>query len=118
MQTVEITNPVEARRCRIAQYRRRPAELSLNGSRFFGMVRAVQEDRSRTPPRWIVTIVPTAEKPPLVGWRYSTRGRHASLGGDASLMIQRRDRARSGGLRVGFDLGISSADCDLTCSIP
>ena len=64
MQTVEITNPVEARRCRIVQYLGRPAELSLNGSRFFGMVRAVQEDRSCTPPRWIVTIVPTAGKPP------------------------------------------------------
>ncbi len=73
MQTVETTSSVEARRCRRAQYNGRTAELSLNGSRFFGMVRSVQEDRSRSPPRWIVTIVPTVEKPPLVGWRYSSR---------------------------------------------
>ena len=73
MQTVETSSPVEARRCRHAQYSGRVAELSLNGSRFFGMVRSVQEDRSSCPQRWIVTIVPTVEKPPLVGWRYSTR---------------------------------------------
>ena len=33
-------------------------------------VQSVQEDRSRSPQRWIVSIVPTVEKPPLVGWRY------------------------------------------------
>jgi hypothetical protein len=73
VQTVETSSSVEARRCRHAQYSGRAVELSLNGSRFFGMVRSVQEDRSRSPQRWIVTIVPTVEKPPLVGWRYSTR---------------------------------------------
>jgi hypothetical protein len=73
MQTVETTSSVEARRCRRAQYCGRAAELSLNGSRFFGMVRSVQEDRFSIPQRWIVTIVPTVEKPPLVGWRYSLR---------------------------------------------
>jgi len=73
VQTVETSSPVEARRCRHAQYSGQAAELSLNGSRFFGMVRSVQEDRSRSPRRWIVTIVATVEKPPLVGWRYSTR---------------------------------------------
>jgi hypothetical protein len=70
VQTVETSNSIEARRCRYAQYTGRPAELSLNGSNFFGMVRSVQEDRSRSPQRWIITIVPTVEKPPLVGWRY------------------------------------------------
>ena len=70
MQTVETSSFLEARRCRYAQYTGRPVELSLNGSRFFGMVRSVQEDRSRSPQRWIITIVPTVEKPPLVGWRY------------------------------------------------
>jgi hypothetical protein len=48
-------------------------ELSLNGSKILGMVRSVQEDRSRSLQRWIVTIVPTVEKPPLVGWRYRRR---------------------------------------------
>jgi hypothetical protein len=71
VQTVEITNAIEARRCRFAQYRGVPAELSLNGSRFFGAVRSIMEDASASPPRWIVTVVPMAEKPPLAGWRYS-----------------------------------------------
>jgi hypothetical protein len=70
MQTVETSSFLEARRCRYAQYSGRTAELSLNGSKFFGMVRSVQEDRSRSPLRWIVTIVPMVQKPPLVGWRY------------------------------------------------
>jgi hypothetical protein len=73
MQIAETTNSVEATRCRRAQYSGRAVELSLNGSRFFGMVRSVQEDRSYSPQRWIVTIVPTVEKPPVVGWRYSSR---------------------------------------------
>jgi hypothetical protein len=73
VQTVETSSSVEARRCRHAQYSGRAVELSLNGSRFFGVVRSVQEDRSSTPRRWIVTIVPTVEKPPIVGWRYSSR---------------------------------------------
>ncbi len=67
MQTVETSSSAEAQRCRRAQYSGRTAELSLNGSKFLGMVRSVQEDRSRSPQRWIVTIVPTVEKPPLVG---------------------------------------------------
>jgi len=73
VQTVETTNRLEARRCRYVQYRGQPAELYLNGSRFFGMVQSVQEDRYSSPQRWIVTIVPKVEKPSLVGWRYSTR---------------------------------------------
>jgi hypothetical protein len=73
VQTVETSSFREATRCRRAQYSGRTVELTLNGSRFFGMVWSVQEDRSSTPRRWIVTIVPTVEKPPLVGWRYSLR---------------------------------------------
>ena len=73
MQTVETSSFREATRCRRAQYSGRAVELTLNGSKFFGMVRSVQEDRSSILRRWIVTIVPTVEKPPLVGWRYSLR---------------------------------------------
>ena len=73
MQTVETTSSLEARRCRYAQYSGQPAKLSINGSRFFGRVGSVREDRSGNPRRWIVTILPTVEKPPLVGWRYSLR---------------------------------------------
>ena len=73
MQTVETSSSAEARRCRYAQYSGRIAVLSLNGSQFFGMVRSVHEDRSCSPQRWIVTIVPAVQKPPLVGWRYRSR---------------------------------------------
>ena len=73
MQTVETSSSVEAQRCRLAQYSGRTVELNLNGSKILGTVRSVQEDRSRSPQRWIVTIVPTVEKPPLVGWRYRRR---------------------------------------------
>jgi len=73
VQTVETSSFREVTRCRRAQYSGRATELNLNGSRFFGIVRSVQEDRSSIPRRWIVTIVPTVEKPPIVGWRYSSR---------------------------------------------
>jgi hypothetical protein len=58
MQIIEITNPIEARRCRYAQYRGEKARLMLNGLQVTGMVRAVKEDRSSTPTRWIVTVTP------------------------------------------------------------
>ena len=57
MQTVEITNPKEARRCRYAQYRGEQARLMLNGAPVTGMVRAVKEDRSSIPKRWTVTLI-------------------------------------------------------------
>ena len=57
MQTIEITNPLEARRCRFAQYRGLKARLILNGVPVTGMIRAVKEDNSSTPTRWTVTVV-------------------------------------------------------------
>jgi hypothetical protein len=57
MQTVEITNPKEARRCRYAQYRGEQARLMLNGAPVTGMIRAVMEDRSSIPNRWTVTLI-------------------------------------------------------------
>jgi hypothetical protein len=56
MQTIEITNPQEARRCRYAQYRGQKARLILNGVPVTGMIRAVKEDKSSTPMRWVVTV--------------------------------------------------------------
>jgi hypothetical protein len=56
MQTIEITNPSEARRCRYAQYRGQKARLILNGVPVSGMIRAVKEDKSSTPMRWMVTV--------------------------------------------------------------
>ena len=56
MLTIEIANPIEARRCRYAQYRCQKARLMLNGLPVTGMVCAVKEDRSDTPTRWMVTV--------------------------------------------------------------
>jgi hypothetical protein len=58
MQTIEITDPKEARRCRYAQYRGEKATLMLNGLSVTGMVRSVKEDKSSTPMRWIISVVP------------------------------------------------------------
>jgi hypothetical protein len=58
MQTIEITNPIEARRYRYAQYRGEKARLMLNGLPVTAMVRSVKEDKSSIPTRWIVSVVP------------------------------------------------------------
>ena len=58
MQTIEIIDPVEARRCRYAQYRGEKATLVLNGMPVTGMVRSIKEDKSSIPTRWIVLVVP------------------------------------------------------------
>jgi hypothetical protein len=60
MQTIEITDPSEARRCRFAQYRGHKAMLILNGEPVTGMIHAVNEDNSSTPMRWTVTVVKLA----------------------------------------------------------
>src|SRR3978361_242048 len=48
LQTIEITDPLEARRCRYAQYRGHKSRLLLNGIAVTGIVRAVMEDKSST----------------------------------------------------------------------
>jgi hypothetical protein len=58
MQTIEITDPLEGRRCRYAQYRGENATLILDGLPVTGMVRSVKEDKSSNPTRWTVTVVP------------------------------------------------------------
>jgi hypothetical protein len=58
MQTIEITDPIEARRCRYAQYRGEKARLMLNGMPVMGMVRSVMEVKSSNHTRWIVSVVP------------------------------------------------------------
>jgi hypothetical protein len=57
MQTIEITDPKEARRCRYAQYRGEKATLMLNGLSVTGMVCSVREDKSSIPMRWIISVV-------------------------------------------------------------
>jgi hypothetical protein len=58
MQTIEITDPIEARRCRYAQYRGQKATVVLKGLPVTGMVRSVMEVKSSNPTRWIVSVVP------------------------------------------------------------
>jgi hypothetical protein len=57
MQSIEITDPKEAWRARLAQLQGHKASLRLNGSTVTGLVRSVREDVSSTPRRWIVTVV-------------------------------------------------------------
>ena len=57
MQTIETTNPIEARRARYAQYRGQKATLTLMGAAVTGFVRSVSENGSGTLKRWIVTVV-------------------------------------------------------------
>jgi hypothetical protein len=57
MQTIETTDPIEARRARFAQYRGQKATLTLMGATVTGLVRSVSEDKSGTLKRWIITVV-------------------------------------------------------------
>jgi hypothetical protein len=63
MQTIEITDPQEARRCRYAQFRGEKVTVILNGLRVTGMVRSVKEHKSSNPARWTVTVVPKQPSP-------------------------------------------------------
>jgi hypothetical protein len=67
MQSFEITDPIEARRSRFAQFRGQKATVMLNGLPITGMVRSVKEHQSSNPIRWTVTVVPKAGRasPPL-----------------------------------------------------
>jgi hypothetical protein len=56
---LETENPVEAQRCRRAQYTNYAKEVTINGSKIFGIVLSVREEPG---PLWIVTVVPTEAK--------------------------------------------------------
>jgi hypothetical protein len=58
MQPIDIADPIEARRCRFAQYRGLKATVMLNRMPVTGMVRSVMEVKSSNPMRWTVTVVP------------------------------------------------------------
>jgi hypothetical protein len=59
MQMIETKDPVEAQRCRRAQYSGCPTKVTLSGSTVLGLVRSVKEESG---PRWIVTIIPKEPK--------------------------------------------------------
>jgi hypothetical protein len=77
MQSFEITDPIEARRSRFAQFRGQKATVMLNGLPVTGMVRSVKEHQSSNPIRWTVTVVPKEGRasPPL--WCSSGKQRSA-----------------------------------------
>jgi hypothetical protein len=58
MQSFEITDPIEARRSRFAQFKGQKATVTLNGLAVTGMVHSVKEHQSSNPTRWTVTVVP------------------------------------------------------------
>jgi hypothetical protein len=58
MQDIEITDPIEARRVRYAQYRGEKTTVVLNGQRVTGIVRSVMQVKSSNPTRWIVSVIP------------------------------------------------------------
>jgi hypothetical protein len=58
MQTIEITDPLELRRCRYAQYRGEKVRMIVNGVPVTGTIRSIKEDQSSSPTRWTVTVVP------------------------------------------------------------
>jgi hypothetical protein len=77
MQSIEITDPIEARRCRFAQFKGQKATVMLNGLPVTGMVRSVKEHQSSNPMRWTVTVVPKqGMASPIVSYR-STKQRSA-----------------------------------------
>ena len=57
MQSIDITDPIEARRCRFAQYKGRGATFMLNGMPVTGLVHSVMEVKLSNPMRWTVTVI-------------------------------------------------------------
>ncbi|CCE00436.1 hypothetical protein [Bradyrhizobium sp. STM 3809] len=62
MFTFETADQKEVRRFRIAQFNGRTATVKSGGATITGHVRSVMEKESSVPPRWTITIVPTAPK--------------------------------------------------------
>jgi hypothetical protein len=58
MQNIEITDPVEARRIRYAQYRGEKATVMLNGQWVTAIVLSMLEVKSSNPTRWIASVLP------------------------------------------------------------
>ena len=59
VQIIEVTDPLDARRAKYAQYSGLHKTLSLNGQIVNGLVRSVTEDMVASPAKWIVSIIPT-----------------------------------------------------------
>ncbi|WP_027554537.1 hypothetical protein [Bradyrhizobium sp. Cp5.3] len=62
MFTYETADQKEVRRFRIAQFNGRMATVKSGESTVTGFVRSVLEQESSVPPRWTITIIPSAPK--------------------------------------------------------
>jgi hypothetical protein len=62
MFTYETADQKEVRRFRIAQFNGRMATVKSGKETVTGFVRSVLEQESSIPPRWTITIVPSAPK--------------------------------------------------------
>lgn len=62
MFTYETVDQKEVRRFRIAQFNGRMATVKAGESTVTGFVRSVLEQDSTIPPRWTITIIPTAPR--------------------------------------------------------
>ncbi|WGD52845.1 hypothetical protein QA641_02525 [Bradyrhizobium sp. CB1650] len=75
MFTYETADQKEVRRLRIAQFNGRMATVKSGGSTVTGFVRSVLEQESSMPPRWTITIIPSAPKEEPKPLRPGLRGR-------------------------------------------
>ena len=61
----EVTDLVDARRARFAQYSGIEKSFRLGGQMVAGVVTSVFEDRSHALPKWIVRVRPAPERKPV-----------------------------------------------------
>lgn len=73
MHIIEVTDPLEARRARTAQYSGLHKTLSLGGHTINGWVKSVSADP--TTPKWIVTEIPTPIREPIARLKKSNFAR-------------------------------------------
>jgi hypothetical protein len=71
MQIIEVTDPIEARRARIAQFQVRPFAMELAGQRVFGVVKAVLKIATGADQRWIVQLEAKPQPNTLLQQRYN-----------------------------------------------
>jgi hypothetical protein len=71
MFTYETADQKEVRRFRIAQFNGRTATVRPNGTVVTGLVRSIVENKSNNPPKWVITLIPSAPKAPAALLRSS-----------------------------------------------
>jgi len=64
MFTFETADQKEVRRFRIAQFNGRAATARPDGTAVTGLVRSIVENKSSSPPVWVITLIPNEPKAP------------------------------------------------------